>query len=145
LTEPAPDFNAELDAIFEGRPRTVNVFAQAKGRTKLGDFTITIEQSLPDNVEPQEDGARQQLEAAFHAAMGRTAKHVDPETGEENPDLHEAIVVEVSGDINYADAAEAEEKTQDVLKRQFEYLQQSALSGMVQRAVRPEDLGMGNN
>lgn len=141
----APDFNAELEAIFEGRPRSVRVFAQAKGRTKLGEFTLTIEQTLPDNVEPQEDGAREQIEQAFHAAMGRSAKHVDPETGEENPDLREAIVVEVTGDINYADAAEATEATNDILKRQIEYLQQTALGGLMDRAIRPEDLGMGDN
>jgi hypothetical protein len=141
----APDFNAELEALFQGRPRTVTVTAVAHGRTRLGDFTITVEQNLPDNVEPQPDGAIQQVESAFHAAFGRTAKHVDPETGEENPDLRETIEVTIEGDIDYAAAQVTAEATEDILKRQFEFMQQRALGGLLERAVRPEDLGLGEN
>jgi hypothetical protein len=137
MTDEARDYDAEIAALFEGQEPGQRVVTIAKGRTGLGDFTITIEQTLPENAEAIYEGAIEQTETAFHAAFGRRAKHVNPETGEEDPDLRSSIIVQIDGDPNYEAVAETRERMEQIITEAVEAAKQSGMDALLRNAITP--------
>lgn len=132
-------FEDRIERVFEGQPRGQRVRAQATGRTRMGDFTITLEQELPTNAEAQPDGVRQQIEMAFHAAFGRSAKHVDPDSGEENPNLNESIVVDIEGDFDTEAAESAQQEVERIVTEEIDRRKQQGMGALLAHAIRPDD------
>lgn len=144
--DPMQDAHERIDALFADQPTGQRIRATARGVSRIGNkpFTIIVESELPINAEAQEDGARQQLEVGFHAMFGPKARHVDAE-GNENPDLREAIEVEVEGEPDYAAAAETREQMSAITREAVEKMQQAGLAGLMERAIRPDDDGASLN